>query len=160
MIVKCVRKYPTDDDLRFLGPRFLKERAFHVTPGKEYIVFGLSIGMGDEQTDCKGLWIEYLTDYDNLISAPICLFEIVQRTASRYWELRARPDGSVDLWPSSFYREYYFEDLSEGLSDAVTDFKIVRKVIESEAIEGPYHELNSNLLFGNPGEIRGQTGSF
>src|SRR5690348_16577289 len=135
MIVKCVRKYPTADDLSFLGPRFLKERAFHVTPGKEYIVFGLSIGIDDESADCKGLWIEYLTDFENLIAAPICLFEFVERTPSTHWERRVRKNGSVDLCPSSFYREYFFEDISEGVPEVVADFRAVRKIIEAEAIE-------------------------
>lgn len=135
MIVKCVRKYPTADDLSFLGPRFLKERVFHVTPGKEYIVFGLSIGIDDESADCKGLWIEYLTDFENLITAPICLFEFVESTPSTHWELRVRKNGSVALWPSSFYREYFFEDVSEGVPEVLADFRAVRKIIEAEAIE-------------------------
>jgi hypothetical protein len=78
--------------------------------------------------------VQHISDYGHLVSAPLCLFEVVDSTASRYWQLRVRDDGTVTLWPASFYREYFHDDLSEGVLEVSQEFAQARKLIESEAI--------------------------
>src|SRR4029077_7096980 len=105
---------------------------FHITPGKEYIVFGLTIGIESDSAG-KGLFIDHLSDspLGYLVSTPACLFEIVDGTASRHWQLRIQKDGAVTRWPPSFYREYYHDDLSSLVPEVVQDFQRVRQLIEA-----------------------------
>jgi hypothetical protein len=135
MIVRCVSQYPNEDQLKYLGLKFFKDRAFGVILGREYIVFALTIVVEPDASG-RGLFLDHLTEtnYGNLVRTPACLFEIVDGTASRYWEVRVREDGTVTLWPPSFYREYYHDDLSEGLPDVVEDFRRIRALIEAEAV--------------------------
>lgn len=134
MIVKCVSKYPDDEQLKQLGPKFFKEQDFHVTLGKEYIVFGLSVS-GEPGHIGLGLSVEILSDYGNLVGCPVCLFEIVEATASRYWEVCVGGHRIITFWPSSFYGDHYHDRLSDGKPDIVEDFRRVRTLIEFEAIE-------------------------
>jgi hypothetical protein len=133
MIVKCVSQYPTEDQLDYLGPKFFKNQAFHITIGKEYIVLGLSVSVEPDPSG-RGVAVEIVTDYGHLGGTPLCLFQIVDGTASRYWEVKVREDGIVTLWPTSFYREYFHDDLSESVPDVVEEFQRVRDLIEAEAI--------------------------
>ncbi len=133
MIVKCISQYPTDEQLKDLGPRFFKNRTFHVTVGKEYVVLGLGVAVKPHSCGL-GPSVEIVTDYGHLTDNPLCLFQIVDGTASRHWEVRETQAGIITLWPSSFYKEYYHDDLSEGVPEVVEDFKRVRALIEAEAI--------------------------
>jgi hypothetical protein len=40
--------------------------------------------------------------------------------------------SSVVLWPSSFFKDFYHDDLFEGRTDVVEDFKRIRALIEGE----------------------------
>jgi hypothetical protein len=133
MIVKCVSKYPDSDQLKQLGPKFFKDQDFHVTVGKEYIVFGLTVALEPDYGGL-GLSMEILSDYENLVDYPACLFEIVEGTVSRHWELRVGAHGVITLWPPSFYKDYYHDRLSEGMPEFTEDFVRVRAMIEAEAI--------------------------
>jgi hypothetical protein len=133
MIVKCISNYPTEDQLSRLGPKFFKEQDFHVTIGKEYVVFGLTTTVEPGYTGL-GLSIEIVSDFEYLVSAPICLFEILEGTPSRFWELRVSDDNTILLWPRSFYREFYHDDLSNHTREIVEDFTHIRALIEAEAV--------------------------
>ena len=45
------------------------------------------------------------------------------------------PDSAVMFLPPSLYREYYFDDLIEGVPEILEDFQKVRAQIESEVAE-------------------------
>ncbi len=128
MRVKCISLLPNEQQTKQLGPYYFPGRqVFHdLVLDKEYVVFGLRILAGMP-------WIDLLSkDEDYLFPAPLCLFVIVDGRVSRYWEARMK-SGALFLWPTSFYREYYHEDLFEGVQEAVEDFERVRALIEAEA---------------------------
>jgi hypothetical protein len=147
MIVRCVSRFPNDVQLGYLGPGFLRNQDFHITPGKEYVVFGLTVVI-EPGYPGRGLRVEHLTDYGNLVGTPICLFEILDGTVSQYWQTRVREDGTVTLWPPTFYREFYHDDLSDGEPDVVEDFKRVKELIEAEALQRKRVELRGGLVSG------------
>lgn len=80
MIVRCVAEYPNQEQLEQLGPEFLGKRGFHITVGKEYIVFGLTV-VFDANRVGRGIHLEHLTDYGHLVNTPGCLFQVVDGTA-------------------------------------------------------------------------------
>jgi len=133
MIVKCIAKYPSEDEMTYLGPKFFKERDFHVTIGREYIVFALTF-LAEPDFAGRGLFVDIVTDFGHLVGVPLCLFSIIEGSASRYWEIREGKAGQITMWPQSFYREYYHDDLSEGVPEIVQDFNRVRALIEAEVI--------------------------
>ena len=136
MIVRCVSTYPTEAQLHVLGPGFRRDRSFGVVQGREYLVLGMDIDPGTGAFG-TGAWVDVLMEPDipTLVPAPLCLFEVVDPRVSRYWEIRISLDGSVRLWPSSFYREYYHSDLSDRDPEIVKDFWRVHALLEAEAKE-------------------------
>lgn len=136
MIVRCIRSYPTEEQVSRLGPEFFRNRAFGIEPGEEYVVLALTVDFGTRHTGL-GPWVQIYTRkhvVHAITSAPLCLFEIIDPRVSRYWEVRA-PDGATaaTFWPSSFYRPYYHDDLSEDVPEVVADFERVLDLVESEA---------------------------
>jgi len=138
MIAKCVSAYPNQEQLDFLGTEFFKDREFHVTAGDEYVVLGLTFVVENDSSG-RGLLLEHVDDYGHLVTTPACLFDILDGTVSRYWQIRVGRDGMVTLWPPSFYRQYYHDDLSENVTEVVEDFKRIRRSIEIEALRGGQH---------------------
>jgi len=139
MKVKCVQAYPTPEQIAKLGPDFLKRQTFGVTVGEEYLVLGLQFQINSTLFG-TGVVIQFINDDGHIGFAPLYLFEIIDGRPSKYWEARFWEDGSLTLWPTSFYREYYHDDLSEDVPEVVEDFKRVRALLESEATkpkEGP-----------------------
>ena len=98
---------------------------FKLIPHETYVVFGLQILGGMP-------WVELLSDSGYLFSVPLCLFDIIDGTVSQYWEARITKELNLLMWPPSFYKEFYHDDLLEGRIDAVHDFQKVLKRIESE----------------------------
>jgi len=129
--VKCMADYPTAEDIRRLGKSFYQKQAFHVTVGREYIVFGMEFYV-DSNVCGTGVWISLMSDYASLTSAPLCLFEIIDARSSRFWECRKRDSNIVVLWPPAFFTDYFHDDLGEGVDAAVEEFKRVRSLLEGE----------------------------
>lgn len=129
MKVKCKTKFPNEEQAKKLGKYYhAGKQEFGLTIGKEYIVFGLRILDG-------AVWVELVSDTGYLYSTPLCLFGIIDGRVSRYWETRVDEDGDVDILPPSFYSKYYYDDLLERVSDVVEDFRKIRSLIESEAMD-------------------------
>lgn len=144
MIVRCVSEWPSEEQIEKLGEGFSRNQSFGVKVGREYVVLALDFFI-ESNLFGTGAYIEYPDDeFDQVYFAPLCLFEIVDPRASRFWEARYREDkGWVTLRPPSFYRDYYKEDLFEGVPEIVEDFRRVRALLEYEATgkwEGPYPE--------------------
>jgi len=130
MRVRCISYFLTEEQIEKLGKeRIWDSLRFTVKKGKEYLVYGLHTVDGAP-------WILYIEDPDfcYLSESPLCLFEIVDGRASRYWECRME-DGDIFLWPPSFNRPGYFDDLDEEVPEIVDDFNKVRGLIEIEFLD-------------------------
>jgi hypothetical protein len=131
MRVRCIALIPNERQALQLRKNYTHGRQeFHIILGKEYIVFGIRILGGAP-------WVDIVTDSGYLYPVPLCLFEITDGRVSQYWELHFYEDGDLTLWPPSFYKEYYHDDLIEGVYEVVEDFDRVRTLIEAEAQPKP-----------------------
>lgn len=125
MRVRCIALLPTPEQAdKMKGVYFPGKQTFPVELGKEYTVFGLYSEGGTPWINLELSWY--------LCSVPLCLFEIVDARVSRTWEVRLADDGSLAMWPPSFFQEYYFDDLFEGVPEVVSDFETVKRAIYSE----------------------------
>jgi len=93
--------------------------------GREYTAMGLGFWDGVA-------WVEIATEGGFLMSIPLTEFEIVEGSASAFWTARVDRDGTVRLWPPTFYEGTYHSDLADLEPGAVSDFARVRAMIESE----------------------------
>lgn len=132
MIVRCIEQYPTPAQLEVLGAEFYRKQGFGVTQGKEYLVLGLSFTIKASMLG-TGAALMVEDDDGHPTDAPLCLFEIVDPQVSSYWEARATENGWLTLWPPSFYRDHYHEDLFDGEPELEEDFKRVVHALREEA---------------------------
>lgn len=78
----------------------------------------------------------HLVDDDgNLFAAPLGIFSILDPTVPANWMAKSG-EGSVFLWPGLFYREFFFDDLSEGVSEVVTEFRDLKVGMERSVATG------------------------
>lgn len=131
MKVRCLQVYPDADQLATLGPAFFRERQFFITEGEIYLVLGLSF-LWNARLFGSGMTLQVKNDYGRPTWAPACLFEIIDSRVSSYWELKIDGDGDVHLWPPSFYRDYYHDDLSEEVPAVLEDYKRVVALLQAE----------------------------
>jgi len=125
MRIQCVREFPTEEQVLQLGSYYRPgKQVFHVQVGKEYLVYGITFLSG-----CP--WVELKEDFGYLHRAPLGLFEITDGRVSSYWETRCI-GRDICFWPPSFYREYYFDDLLEGVEEVLEDFRTVSSRVEAE----------------------------
>ena len=132
MKIKCMFEYPNEKQMLDLGEGFYRAQKFGVTAGMLYLVLGLSF-YPESSFSGKGLIFQIEADSGEPSWAPACLFAIIDPRVSRYWSLKMETDGSVHLWPPSFYRDFYHEDLSEGVSAIVDDYKKMLSILKAEA---------------------------
>lgn len=132
MKVKCVSTYPSTDQLWKLGPTFYPGQTFAVTAGKEYLVLGLSFQV-NSKTLGTGVAIDLLSDSGFFVSAPLCLFEIIDSRVSRLWQLRSWEDGTITLWPPSFYAKYFVDDFNEDVPNVKSELMRVVALLEEES---------------------------
>lgn len=137
MIAKCISKYPTDQQIEVLGD-FNRRQAFGATVGKEYLVLGIAFhinlpGFG------TGVQLQFLDDDGDIGFAPLFMFEIVDGRPSKYWEARFYKNGSFEFQPPSFYKEYYHNNLSEGIDEVVNDFKRILALLKAEGLKNKEH---------------------
>lgn len=71
---------------------------------------------------------ELVDDYGNLTFAPIAAFEVIDGAVPDLWRVDVR-DGDVLIWPDIFYREFFFDDLSEGVPECVAAFRNLRSLL-------------------------------
>lgn len=131
MKIRCIAEYPSPEQIDQLGKEFYPHQTFGITIGREYLAYGIEFVIASSLYG-TGALVNLVSDYNHLSAAPLCLFEITDGRVSRFWECRMSPDGWVTLWPPSFYREFYHDDLAEGVSEVVEDFRSVRAMLESE----------------------------
>jgi hypothetical protein len=134
MKVRCISTYPNEEQLRRLGPHFNRRQTFGVSVGTEYLVLGIAVIL-ESSSYGTGFYVNIQEDNGHFVHVPLCLCEITDGRLSKHWRAKVWEDGEVTLWPPSFYREYYVDDLSEGVSDVVADFRRVRRLLEAEAAQ-------------------------
>jgi len=131
MRLKCIHTSLTREQERDLGRAYRADQDFHVTIGREYVAMGLNFSM-NSNVHGTGVWVHLVTDFGNLAWAPVQLFDIIDARVSKYWIAR-QLDHVFTLWPESFYRQFYHDDLLEGVPEVVNDFQRVRSLLEAEA---------------------------
>ena len=131
MRVRCIAEKPTPEQVAALGNLIRgAKQVFGVILGTEYLVFGMSVVGGV-------VLVDVAQEFEQLVPVPLCLFEITDPRVPGLWEARAQEDGTLTLWPPSFYeREYYFQDLAEQAPGVSEDFRRVRRLLEVEGAIG------------------------
>lgn len=126
MRIKCVRLAPTERQAKQLGKNYYSnQQVFGLTLGKEYLVFCLEILDGIA-------WVHLDSGTNRLSIAPLCLFEIVDGSVSKYWEFRLWKDNNFLFRPPSFYEDFFHDDLAEGVPKVVAEFQKIRAMLEKE----------------------------
>lgn len=132
MRVKCISLLPSAEQEKLPGivnRYYPGKMGFDVNIGDEYVVYSMSILDGAPWIDVYGKGI------DCIHSVPLCLFEIIDGTVSKYWVAKIVDDGILLLWPPSFYAPYYHDDLTDDVKEVVEDFNRVQKLIIEEAYQ-------------------------
>lgn len=96
-----------------------------LVPGREYLVFGLSVWRSE-------VWLEVESDGGFLYSVPLSEFDLVKGRPSRYWELRVESDGVTTLWPPELRTPFFHADLAEREPTAVAAFAKLKRQLEVE----------------------------
>jgi hypothetical protein len=130
MIIRCISSEPSEEQARKLGVGknyFPGRQEFGLIIGEDYLVFGLTMVDGEPWADIL------LSPVDYLHSVPLCLFEIIDKRVSKYWEIGLGPKGNLIIRPSSILNQpYYFDDLSNSVPDVVDDFQRLRGLLDAE----------------------------
>ena len=135
MKVKCIMNIIDDSLTKNLGLPSDAPRIYtSLMPDSEYVVLGLTY---DPNARCYAGYpvLEIKNENSGLSLVPIFLFEILDNSVSKYWKCKYQNNGLISFLPESFYREFYHDDLSEGVPEIVEDFKKVSKLIEKEQQE-------------------------
>lgn len=131
MKVRCLSTRLADIPSAGIDREIFRSGPFGITLGRQYLVFGMGWTL-EPGAWGAGTRVLILNDSGTLIPAPLALFTFTDPRVSRFWEARCQTDGSLTLWPPSFYREYYIDDLSERVPEVADDFRRVRREIEAE----------------------------
>jgi hypothetical protein len=129
MKVRCLRDRLDESEAERLGGPWRVTGKVLAKPGQVYPVYGLYTSQGEPFIDLR-------SESGYIVPSPLCLFEVTDGRVHPSWELHNNRDG-ITLWPPSFYREYYLDDLIEGVPEVVEEFRKVRAEIEPEA-DGTY----------------------
>jgi hypothetical protein len=131
LIVKCKAEALSTEQLEAIGLPPETHQEYHITEGKEYLAMGLETHVGSSVFGtCTA--IRHETDYGHIVASPAMLFEIIDPRVSQHWRAKLRPDGTITLWPESFYEDFYFEDFSEGVKAIMDDYRQVHALLVQE----------------------------
>ncbi len=129
--VRCVSEKVSDELAAAMGPGFAPHQVTALTTGREYLVLELFFATGDEPFG-TGTWVVIPDDHGRFGEAPLPLFEVTDPRVSRYWELQRWPNGNVTLGPAVFGRDFFVDDLFEGVPAAAAEFRRVYQLLDSE----------------------------
>lgn len=134
MKVKCKTNYIDDNLAKIVGLAEGQPKLYRsISPDKIYTVLGVTYSIN---ATCYANYpiVEVKNDSGGLSLIPLFLFDVIDSTASKYWKVRHDSEkGLLTMLPESFYRQYYHDDLSEGVKEVVEDFKEVCEKFDSEA---------------------------
>lgn len=131
MKVRCLSRQPTPEQMRRLGFDRRQRNEFAVTPGRVYTVLGLTF-IAKSGFFGSGVTLQIIDDLDRWSLKPLCIFDIEDPRPSGLWIAGMLDDTDMGLWPESFFREGYHEDLVAGVDEVVADFERVRQALEAE----------------------------
>lgn len=132
MKVKCVSNMLTSEQQNILEGTLKHPDWFStITPEKEYTVLGITFVK--DSSYMNGVTLEICSDVDMIETVPICLFEIIDTRASQYWSVQFK-DNTFSLWPKEFYKEFFHDDLTEGIPEIVQIFKCIVGRMEREFV--------------------------
>jgi len=127
MRLKCTAKFPNKEQTKMLGKYYREgKQEFGILVGSEYIAFGMRILGGQPWVDICPIGLKYLHH------VPLCLFDVIDPKVSKYWELRVVGSGDVLFFPLSLHKEYYHDDLLEGVPEVVKDLENLKALLENE----------------------------
>lgn len=133
MRVRCVRSYPTDDDLIHLGTSFLREQRFAVTPEADYLVLGLSFV--EDGVMGRGVLLHIEDDNAQPAHAPICLFDVIDDRPSMYWRFSEGPDG-WSFWAEKMLDPFFYDDYYNGRPDVINAYDETVELLSKEFENG------------------------
>ncbi len=131
MRVRCVATVATPEQVQRYGLQVTIEHRYDVTPGKEYLVLGLTALAADSAYG-TGVTIEVLDDFGRWSIQPLFLFEVIDPRPSRHWVAKQVGEAELALWPESFHQDYYHDHLTDGVPEVVADFNRVCSLLEAE----------------------------
>jgi hypothetical protein len=134
MKVRCLRDSIDDAMAAELGLGRYAPRLFNSTivVGSEYVVLGITCGPKSEAFGSSPT-VLIRDERGGCAFVHLALFEITEDSASRFWKVVSTKNGTLKIWPKSFFKQYYHDDLSEGVPEIVEDFRKVADMIKSEA---------------------------
>lgn len=135
MRVRCRATRPTTEQLAAIGSGLAAARAAGLAVGSEYTVLGLQFETHSVVWG-TGPWARVAVGED-LVVAPLCLFDIVEERASRHWRVRRWQDGSVTLWPEAFYADYFLNDVKRKKPAALDELRRICELLAAEAEADP-----------------------
>jgi len=128
MRIRCTALQPTVEQRQLLHSVIDPSRLdYDLELSREYIAIG--VGFWDNVP-----WAQIVTDGGWVLAVPLFLFEVIEPSASRFWEVRA-DDAGLRLQPSCLYEPTFNSRLADDDGDAIEEFTRVRRLIEEEAIE-------------------------
>lgn len=131
MRVRCEAVSLTGTQRQQLGVRSVLASEYELSVRREYTVLGMSFVVQSPAFGSAPLFY-VLDDGGGCVPVPACLFSIVDKRSSRYWQIKELPGFSLALLPTEFHREYFFDDLSNGAVNVVQTFDEVVSRMNAE----------------------------
>ncbi len=131
MRVKCLRTYPTEDEIAAMDG-FYRDQQFSVRRGEVYTVFAISF---DIKSKLFGTCTVLLLpgEFDRLMMVPLGMFEVVDARISPTWRIKSFSDGGVLLGaPEYLANECFGDDLFERVGDVHTIYLRILERLDAE----------------------------
>ncbi len=135
MLIKCVTKKPTENEIEILGETYKKsslKQDTHLTIGKTYVALGLLMNTSYPSLG-KGTWVKLLCDYGHIESYPMFLFEIISGKVDSEWIISKGLEGLLQIEPEIMQQPHFAEDYLDGIPEVVLAFKNLYKLMEKRA---------------------------
>ena len=120
MKVRCIKNQLTEKECKAINTEMTTGPGrTDITLGKTYVV--LSLSFYSSGSYFHGTIIDIIDDDDQYTRLPLCYFDVVDPRVSIFWRARAVEHG-MRLWPAEFHREFFHDDLSDGVPEVVAMF--------------------------------------
>ena len=128
MKVACTATRLNSHHKRAMGLKAHEEPNYPFVVGETYTVLGIHTQAGYY----AGTMLHIPSPSGYIIPTPLCLFEVIDDRPSRYWRIRKYDDHHITLWPEEFYREFFHDDLSDGIPEVIEIYNSVVERLEKE----------------------------
>jgi len=99
-----------------------------ISAGKVYSVYGIS-WKKDSFYYSDSPVVQIFDDYDNLVIAPLLVFEIIDGLLPALWRASSDENGFT-ICPDLFRRDFFFDDVSEKEPSVLDELRELRMQIE------------------------------